>query len=1186
MIHYYYFFFQAANSYTYDEIQVGLANCPAGGDPVVWLNDNWQKLIETVQTLATKYGQEHQENIVGTISTREARDALKKHKGNVWQAVTECIERRRLAFNAIKAQGNYSRDDIVTYLTQHQGNVDLTLNELNRLQLKPFLLKIFGSPSGAENQSAATSIEAEAHTNDGSNNGTGTISRTDEEKNSDILRDIEAIIGNMEEKQSKQTETILQTIESLVGNMMMSTTSTQNSQLISSSPSSFSVASYDRIDVKSPVQLPKQQMQQSNVVGHSDAVNVENDVRQFVTSHIQDIVPDIAAIVNRELNESEVKSSANDAHNFDDDDDDDTAEFEDAIIELVLENPSENESPAVELELASPSMVIEPENTNGAESLKTSVIIESENVTEPMPNDETIPKALVTTEENVDATNENLVQENWERNSEELNRTEEPEPIVIKRTPSVKRPKFTVNKAFQRCSLRQGDRRRIRQLERQLRMQRQQQHESDSRMSGYLSDSTVVGDEIVADGAEESQMAEIDAEVETFSFSIAEHENVETEQIDQTLEAHSSPEHINSVTNVDPIDLEVDHRNVAVDEEPSVEMATKDTKNRNLSEIVRDTKELIQKMKNEIDEDIAMSEFDEDHSVLDSDSDYSDEFSEEEQEPIEFNENELDDSDGWTDIDDDGDEMSNEDDLSDENDEGDGDSEGMNHENTARSLRSSQSIESERFVEAQEELVVSGDEPQLQSDIFRDPDLESIGNESPQPVDVPIDLNAPENVDIVASNESESEIVDSIEIPQEGGDANDNSEIVAENMEEDTNEPEPMPLDSIDYLENIIEIQQSLQSSLVSLNVREALIVEKAGAERNEETSIPVDLDSTAAAAEETIETNPTEGTHELIETVDADLSDHPESALSLTRSTSEISEAEGTIAVEPLPTDPDTITSEVNESVVDNRTPISEPSSHEMLVQTYEYNKITVPVITSCSQTNINVMQLKKVDINRNKIPVRRPSFSEPSASIRNLQNELFNKQYKPLLKPVAKKPSKIVPPKLFFKETPSTSKKVSEKNRIAIGEASTSSRAVPKKKYYETCFSDDYQTSDDEKPIGSSKKVIPNLVKIVETRAEDMIIDPDALARRFMDEGLLENYLDAALAVELIQMKFDEKTAIAAAVECNSLEQAITFLRQECELCTETYPMNEIVSMLKCTHSCCVICAKNYFTIQVSYV
>lgn len=1157
-------FSQAANSYTYDEIQVGLANCLAGGDPVLWLNDNWQKLIETVQTLATKYGQEHQENIVGTISTREAREALKKHKGNVWQAVTECIERRRLAFNAIKAQGNYSRDDIVTYLTQHQGNVDLTLNELNRLQLKPFLLKIFGSPSGAENQSAAASFEPDSHTDDGSTNGTGTISRTDEEKNSDILRDIEAIIGNMEEKQSKQTETILQTIESLVGNMMMTTTATQHSQPISASPSSFSVASYDRIDVKSPVQFPKQQMQQSNGVDHADAVNVENDVRQFVTSHIQDIVPDIAALVNKDLNESEGKASSNAAYNYDDDEDDDTAEYEDAIIELVLENPPDNESPAEGLESASPSVVTAPEH---------------DNVNEPIESGERISASLGTYEENVVASNESHFQENWEQHGEELDPTEEPEPIVIKRTQSMKRPKFSVNKAFRRCSLRQGDRRRIRELERQLKLQRQQQHESEERMSAYLSDTTVVADEIVADAAEESQMAEmIGAEVETFSFSINEHENVETEQIDQNLEAHFSPE-ANSVSNPDQIGFEVDHRNSAVNEEPIVEMTSKDAKNRNLSEIVQDTKELIQKMKNEIDEDIAMSEFDEDDSVLDSD--YSDEFGEEEQEAIEFDENELDDSDGWTDIDDDEDDMSDDDgDLSNDNDEEDGDSEDTNQENFAQSLRSSQSIESERFVEAHEELVLSGDEPQLQSDIVSDHDVqhqESIDSESPQPVDDPNDSDDSEIVNHGVNNDNENEIVDSIEIPQEDGSADESLEIDAVNMEVDVNEPEPMPIDSVDYLENIIEIQQSLQSTLLSLNVREASIIERAVAEP--------EVDSTAAV-EETIGINLIEGTNEIIETVDADLSDHPESALSLTRSASENSEAEEANATEPLPADSGTNTSEVSESVVKDQTPISNPPSHELLVQTYEYNKITVPVITSCCQTNINVMQLKKVEANRNKIPVRRPSVSEPSASIRNLQNELFNKQAKPVLKPVAKKPSKIVPPKWFFKETPSTNKKVNEKNRISTAEASTSSRAIPKKKYYETCFSDDYQTSDDEKPIGSSKKVIPNLVKIVETRAEDMVIDPDALARRFMDEGSLDNYLDAALAVELIQMKFDEKTAIAAAVECNSLEQAIAFLRQECELCTETYPMNQIVSMLKCTHSCCVVCAKNYFTIQVSDV
>lgn len=1140
-----------------------------------------------MQTLATKYGQEHQENIVGTISTREAREALKKHKGNVWQAVTECIERRRLAFNAIKAQGNYSRDDIVTYLTQHQGNVDLTLNELNRLQLKPFLLKIFGSPSGAENQSVAASIEPESHTDDGSINGTGTISRTDEEKNSDILRDIEAIIGNMEEKQSKQTETILQTIESLVGNMMMTTTSTQNSQPISSSPSSFSVGSYDRIDVKSPVQLPKQQMQQSNGVGHSDAVNVENDVRKFVTSHIQDIVPDIAALVNKELNESEGKSSSNAAYNYNDadDDDDDTTEYEDAIIELVLENPPENEYPTDEVELASPSENIEPDNTNEVELLNPSVIIESDNVNEQR-NGESTSGAMVSHEEN-DAP-PNGIQENWEQNGEELNHTVDPEPIVIKRTQSVKRPKFTVNKAFQRSSLRQGDRRRIRELERQLKMQRQQQHESEAQMSGYLSDSTVVADEIEADAAQEAQMADIiDAEVKTFSFLITEHENVETEQIDQTIEAHSLPEHIDSVANLDQLEFEIDHRNNAVGEQQIVEMTTsKDTKNRNLSEIVRDTKELIQKMKNEIDEDIAMSEFDEDDSVLESHSDYSDEFGEEEQEPIEFDENELDDSDGWTDIDDDEDDMDGEEDISDEDDDL---SNEENQESNARSLTSSQSIESERFVEAQEELVVSSDEPHLQSDIVSDYDAqhqESIPNDGPQPVEerIDLDLNDSDNVDLVVSNDSENEIVDSIEIPQEDGNADENSEMDAENIEEDTNEPEPMPIDSIDYLENIIEIQHSLQASLVSLNVREATIVEKASTEPNDDTTMPAEMDTTAA--EETIESNPIGGTNEIIGTVDADPSDHSESAPSLTTNASENWEGGETNAAELLPADLETNISKVRESVVDNQMPISKPSSHELLVQTYKYNKITVPVITSCSQTNINVMQLKKVDINRNKIPVRRPSFSEPSASIRNLQNELFNKQSKPMFKPVAKKPSKIVPPKLFFKETPSTSRKIIEKSIIAAAEPSTSSRAIPKKKYYETCFSDDYQTSDDEKPVGTSRKVIPNLVKIVETRGEDMVIDADALARRFMDEGLLENYLDAALAVELIQMKFDEKTAIAAAIECNSLEQAIAFLRQECELCTETYPMNQIVSMLKCTHSCCMVCAKNYFTIQVSDV
>lgn len=82
------------------------------------------------------------------------------------------------------------------------------------------------------------------------------------------------------------------------------------------------------------------------------------------------------------------------------------------------------------------------------------------------------------------------------------------------------------------------------------------------------------------------------------------------------------------------------------------------------------------------------------------------------------------------------------------------------------------------------------------------------------------------------------------------------------------------------------------------------------------------------------------------------------------------------------------------------------------------------------------------------------------------------------------------------------------------------------------------------------------------------------------------MKNFYEASLVVELVQMKFSEQTAIWAATQCSTIEQAIAFLQQECELCTEQYPMNQIVSMLKCTHSCCKDCAKNYFTIQVSFI
>lgn len=138
-----------------------------------------------------------------------------------------------------------------------------------------------------------------------------------------------------------------------------------------------------------------------------------------------------------------------------------------------------------------------------------------------------------------------------------------------------------------------------------------------------------------------------------------------------------------------------------------------------------------------------------------------------------------------------------------------------------------------------------------------------------------------------------------------------------------------------------------------------------------------------------------------------------------------------------------------------------------------------------------------------------------------------------------------------------------------------------IPKKKYHETCFSDDYQTSDDEYQMQSGP--MQPIRKLIESE-EDDDEERDIRIRRFYAEGLTESIYSAELAVSLMEMKYDKKTSLWAASECSTIEQAIAFLEQECELCTEQYPMNEMVPMLKCTHKCCKSCAKNYFTIMVN--
>ncbi|KAK9511230.1 hypothetical protein O3M35_005827 [Rhynocoris fuscipes] len=141
------------NGFSADDLAVALTHSE-DEDPVEWLKQNWRNMIDTVVTLATNYGHERKENTVGTISASEARDALRLHDGNVWAAVTECVDQRQRKYAELLSRGNFSREDIVTMLTAHHGNLEDAYTELNKSQLKPFLMRIWGPPQSSNHDNA------------------------------------------------------------------------------------------------------------------------------------------------------------------------------------------------------------------------------------------------------------------------------------------------------------------------------------------------------------------------------------------------------------------------------------------------------------------------------------------------------------------------------------------------------------------------------------------------------------------------------------------------------------------------------------------------------------------------------------------------------------------------------------------------------------------------------------------------------------------------------------------------------------------------------------------------------------------------------------------------------------------------------------------------------------------------
>ncbi|XP_055382033.1 E3 ubiquitin-protein ligase lubel isoform X3 [Condylostylus longicornis] len=354
--------------FTAEELQAALKHC-GDTNPILWLRENWLKLIKTVQTLATKYGQEQKDNIIGTISSIESREALRIHRGNVWHAVTECIEQRQKKYREIASRSNYSREDIVTALTAHHGNVELALIDLGKSQIKPFLMRIWGSPNGVENESSnldfgekpnkfdidpsihdfinanAESLqllkmkEFRQHSHSPqqlynqhlskhpSKRDLGSISNlsiqsfgnrtefsegfespndTTSNNNPNLLKDIETLIANMEQNQAKQNENMFKNIENMLGGLLEYQNQQQQSDKLQRNNDDIldkndllnehQFIGEENIFRKSPIlklKLPK------NVNSESDSV--EMDVKNFVSQHIQDIIPDLVEHVEKEL---------------------------------------------------------------------------------------------------------------------------------------------------------------------------------------------------------------------------------------------------------------------------------------------------------------------------------------------------------------------------------------------------------------------------------------------------------------------------------------------------------------------------------------------------------------------------------------------------------------------------------------------------------------------------------------------------------------------------------------------------------------------------------------------------------------------------------------------------------------------------------------------------------------------
>uniref|UniRef100_A0A1A9W5H4 Uncharacterized protein n=1 Tax=Glossina brevipalpis TaxID=37001 RepID=A0A1A9W5H4_9MUSC len=1354
--------------YTPEELNAALKYCGPDTNPLLWLRDHWPKLITTVQTLATKYGQERVENTIGTISQVEARDVLRLHTGNIWQAVSECIEQRQRKYRQIASKGNFSREDIVTALTIHQGNEEVALMDLSRTQLKPFLMRIWGSPGGVENESSAVlnnqsndqvlssktspySIRKDIHdflsanasdcmqipnatgaylTNNQSsskphnpssifnsyendNHISDNISNYSADKknlipnyplqidetilnNKSILKDLEALIGNMELQQQKQSEKVLQ--------------STQGEN------------DFDpevmRVLVKSPIATPKTKMHPLTIEDRKQI-----DIKNFMWEHIQEIMPNLVQQVEKELMDEPDDQEKSDRNviNTENTSTQSTrlpppVDHDEFLMEEVIKPDLKNASIKEELpaqyvyvaEIATFRMEFDKalekicevetefDSLQTAERLVFKMYTASDFQNRSTEIHSEMEKSLETAEQKTDQNTSNHEDEDNNENKitlplkkedelvtstgadipKDINRTNSSSSIPIssgRKTPLFDRlshsltPEPSGHKLFlknlsanQTTNMSEG-------LQPVLTMAGKKQQLIKSAFETTINDikmnsktemqttklkskSTKISKIPVRSpinsrtkSDENERKSELTINELTVNSikkvqkglqiipneshkpnnqSISKHEPIVTDEeevyslksefssagdLSQFEDNTQSPTTVHSEMFLMIQDEQTANSTEGTSLVPSTSSSTLhslashssgiqtpseflhsgDPSKQNLSDLVKDTQRLIQQMKDEI----SIADFE---STGSSEDDYTDDYTDE----------------------------YDDDDEEDEEEEMGEEEEDRENEEEYEKDEVIENVNEDSFDKRDENEIGKMNSPLLEEETIADNSLQSMPNLD-SALSSTLEQRPP-------SNESITQTLKNHILNEENQltDINRTSPVPSKISQSPLSTEEPKLQFLTNYLHNqefTITANQSeseyLDIKTINQTTESHVEIENAISEIQVEDNITKVRENATKITSSAL-TDFSDQTHSYAESENKTTKDSVKAPLNSVRDSDGTSKIKDEVNVPA-----EYIDNKVEKSKQESKTmEYDQPSTSKAAKKKFAKVETTAQITTEVQYGTPNIEsktseqarnlgsdemkaqtkktmaaskipkpqdnKIKEQKELKKKVNTRSKSFSGPPttpigiSSVKTLRQEILKQTRQTPANPPQRNPP---PPLIRKKSITEVISKLTKPTALELFKPRAQPR-LPKKKYHETCFSDDdYESSDsaneEREPLEIRQRKLsvpvfrpyPNVQQPEEIQTEELI-------QKLLEEHLVSNLAEAQIAAALISMKFQQDVSIWAAKECSDLDHAIGLLRQECELCSGIFALNEIVSMLKCTHKCCKGCAKKYFTVQIT--